>query len=361
MVHDLWSNFQTKVDFLKTLSSSDVETHMSWVFVINNFAYKIKKPNIFPHLRLDTLWARYENALKEYTINQKLAPGYYLGIVPLTCDESLQFHLSDQDQKGETVDWLVKMRKIEADLTLEYFIKNDKNPGPLLLESAKKLSLFYLNANAANISATTYHSRLRQYVSENFEVLSHVRYGLDQNLIRKIHEAQIIYLEKARQSFETRVRMGKIIEGHGDLKPEHICLTNSPIIIDRLEFSEELRTLDPLDELNYLLMECSMLGKPEWGQIFLKTYFELSQDSIPQEMAHFFISFRSCIRAKIAAWHMDDPRIKQKEKWKLKAQKYLNSAEGFLEWFPENVQVAPLMNLPPESVSSPWQKGVSNP
>lgn len=356
MTHDLWTEFQMKVDFLKKLSSSDVETHMSWVFIINHYAYKIKKPNIFPHLRLDTLWARYENSLKEYAINQKLAPGYYLGIVPLVRDNAHQLRLSDPNPKGEIIDWLVKMRQIESDLTLDYFIKNDKDPGGRLFESAKKLALFYLNAKPANISGGTYHSRLRQYIGENFEALSQVRYGLDQNLVTNIHEAQIAYLEVERKSFENRVTMGKIIEGHGDLKPEHICLTDPPIIIDRLEFSEELRTLDPLDELNYLLMECTMLRRSELGQVFLKTYLEMSQDSIPPAMAQFFISFRSCIRAKIAVWHMDDPRIKQKEKWKIKAQKYLNSAKASLEWFPGNAQVAPPMNHLPESVSWHGQK-----
>jgi len=66
--------------------------------------------------------------------------------------------------------------------------------------------------------------------------------------------------KRIRELLEGRAAQGRLVDGHGDLKPEHICLEERVVIFDCLEFSAELRLVDPVDELAYLSVECALLG-----------------------------------------------------------------------------------------------------
>lgn len=331
MNKNLWQDLLVKVNFLQLASSSSIETHMSWVFLTDDYVYKLKKPIAFRHLKLDTIEARHASAQREVELNQRLAPGLYLGIIPLLQDKQGHFYLEHFSEKGEIVDWLVKMHRIPHKLILDNMIANRIQPGPQLLAAARFLAEFYITAPPATISPEDFHSKLKRYVEDNLESLSVNGYGLDQSLVITIHQAQLALLQDQRESFYQRVTMGKIIEGHGDLRPEHVCLTSPPMIIDRLDFSQELRILDPIDELVYFNLECTLLGTPEYGKIFFEAYQEMSRDSVSDKMILFYQSYRATLRAKLSVWHLDDPRVKDKAKWSKKSQEYLNLAKVILE------------------------------
>lgn len=321
---DLWAELKYKVDFMKSHSAVAVETHMSWVFLTDKYAYKLKKPNSFPHLKLDTLGERFVNAQTELQVNQRLAPGVYLELVPLVMDEENQLHLENYDISGKVVEWLIKMKRISFELTMEQVIVK-------ITEAARNLTNFYLTAPPVKISSETYHTRFLQYVEENRSALTLPKYGLGLKLVNRIQAAQLRFLHTHRDLFYQRVREGRIKECHGDLRPEHICLTSPPVIIDRLEFSHDLRSLDPVDELTYLMLECEMLGDFSLARNFLDTYLKESQDRVSPELIVFYKSFRAALRAKISVWHLDDIRVSNKEKWKNKARHYLSLAAIILE------------------------------
>jgi predicted kinase len=100
--------------------------------------------------------------------------------------------------------------------------------------------------------------------------------------------------------FDGRVVSGRIVEGHGDLRPEHIYLANPPVVIDCIEFSDELRRVDIADELNFLAMECDRLGNGDLGQLILSTYEDVSGDRIPAPICSFYRCYRASVRAKVA-------------------------------------------------------------
>jgi hypothetical protein len=109
--------------------------------------------------------------------------------------------------------------------------------------------------------------------------------------------------------FDVRVSAGRIVEGHGDLRPEHVCLQGEPQIIDCLEFSRRLRRLDPLDELGYLALECERLGAPGIGAAILEAYRALSGDPAPARLQHAYQAYRAAVRAMLAIRHLDDPAV----------------------------------------------------
>nr|MBP8296428.1 hypothetical protein [Burkholderiales bacterium] len=151
-------------------------------------------------------------------------------------------------------------------------------------------------------------------------------FGLAADPIRAACAAQLAFLEQRAELFDRRVRAGRIVEGHGDLRPEHVCLRPLLAIIDCLEFSRELRILDAADELAYLALECERLGAAWAGGALFEAYTHVTGDAPDPALIHFHQSFRACLRAKIALWHLKEVRFRSSPKWKQLALEYLHLA-----------------------------------
>lgn len=335
---DPWESLETKVEFLKKpeayqepySSIEAIETHMSWVFLTDQHAYKLKKPIKYSFLDLSQLKARYLNCRCELEINQALAPGFYLEARALCQGDSPSFYPLGKTLKGKIVDWLVQMKRFPREKTLKRLIQQHSVDKGRLKEAAFILSRFYQRSSPDKTPCNDYCHRLKRYLTENFNTLSQPRYGLDQIQVQAIHARQFSLLDGLSGHIEQRAQQGKIIECHGDLRPEHICLLSPPIFVDRLEFNPELRTMDPIDELSYLALECELLGEPEIGKVFFEIYQSQSQDQPPTELLSFYKSLRACVRARISAWHLDDPRVSDKDKWQRTSKMYLEQAAVIL-------------------------------
>jgi aminoglycoside phosphotransferase family enzyme len=128
------------------------------------------------------------------------------------------------------------------------------------------------------------------------------------------------------------VSQGRIVEGHGDLRPEHVCLGPEPLFIDCLEFNRDWRVLDPADELAYLAMECEHAGAPWIGEVVFETYREATGDNPPLPLVRFYKAYRATVRAKLSAWHLKDhPDPADQGKWIARAQRYLELAGRYAD------------------------------
>jgi uncharacterized protein len=116
------------------------------------------------------------------------------------------------------------------------------------------------------------------------------------------------------------------VEAHGDLRPEHICLTDPPVIIDCLEFRRDFRMLDPLDELAFLGMECERLGDATTGPTLLRLYEEGTGDHADRMLTEVYAAMRALLRAKLAIWHLRDGAKADDARWRSSAQAYLELA-----------------------------------
>ena len=118
--------------------------------------------------------------------------------------------------------------------------------------------------------------------------------------LRRIQSAQLRYLNVQAELINDRVAAGRIVDGHGDLRPEHIYLDGRPIVIDCIEFSDELRTVDIADELSFLSMECERLDGRGLGELVLAEYQKVCGDKLPESLLSFYGSYRALVRAKVA-------------------------------------------------------------
>jgi predicted kinase len=148
--------------------------------------------------------------------------------------------------------------------------------------------------------------------------------------IRRVHQRQLRYLALNRDSLRRRVIGGRIVDGHGDLRPEHIFLEQPPQIIDCIEFSDEYRQLDIADEICFLTMECDRLGAPMLGSQFLERCEKACRDEWPPELVDFYRAYRACVRAKIAALRGLQAGAHAVPKWIDEVNDYLRIAASYL-------------------------------
>lgn len=323
-----------KVGFLRdpahypapTRSVETVETHISWVFLTESYAYKLKKPLRCGYLDFSTLEARRIDCEEEVRLNRRLAAAVYLGVLPLVLgDDGLRL-----GGRGPPVDWLVKMRRLPAARMLDSLIRSRTVTEAPIRQLARLLASFYAGARAEPMGAARYRARLAQQIAESGHELARTEFGLPRARVVRLAAAQTEFVQRQASVLDERVARGRIVEGHGDLRPEHVCLLPDPVVIDCLEFKRDYRILDPLDELGYLALECERLGMPEIGPWLLIAYAEASGDMWPAALLHFYQSCRAALRAKLAVWHLtdvDDGRRQAPEKWVAAARDYLGLAE----------------------------------
>lgn len=302
------------------------ETHMSWVFLTEHHAYKLKKPVRYDFLDFSTLEKRRADCEEEVRLNRRLAPDVYLGIVALTVDARGSLRL---DGDGEAVEWLVKMRRLPAAHMLDECIRAGHVDPAALQRVALRLSGFYRQCPPALSDAGAYRARLADAIELNRRELARPEFGLPAATIGAAHAALTAFLADDAALLDARVSAGRIVEGHGDLRPEHICLEPEPAIIDCLEFNREFRIVDPADELAFLAVECACLGAPEIGEQLLAACLTAMGDAPPARLLTFYKLFRATMRARLAIWHVQELKPDAWPRWQRSARAYLTLAAGY--------------------------------
>lgn len=293
------------------------ETHISWVFVTDRHAWKLKKPVRFEFLDFSTPARRREACEAEVRLNRRLTDDLYLGVLPVFETAPGEFRIGAVDAiddagprdataeencaSREPIDWLVWMRRLPLDRGLDRLIPAQRVEPADIARLAERLTRFYQAAAPIEITADEYCGAIERHVRANLAELLPSEHGLPATVVRRVHGAQLRWLATHGQVLSERVRGGRIVEGHGDLRPEHICLAEPIQIFDCLEFSADYRRLDVVDELAFLAMECDALGADWIGRQVLGAYAAATGDRAPADLVAFYKSYRAAVRAKVAA------------------------------------------------------------
>ena len=313
-----------------------IETHISRIFLAGQFAYKMKKTMAYDHLDYSMLEARHHFCEEEVRLNRRFSSDVYLALVPVTADRQGQLGLHGA---GKTVEWLIKMRRLPADRMLDYRLRHHAVLPDDIRKVTELLSRFYLRCTPADISSAQYRQQLMQNIEDTEHALMQFPTILPQENIQYIGARLQAMLLSQASRFDERVRDGKVIEGHADLRPEHICLEvdAEPVIFDCLEFSQKLRVLDAADDIGFLALECERMGFPDIGSTILNGYRSLTKDHVPEQLIHFYKAYRAYIRAKIAIWHHREAQYRRSPHWTRQAQQYLTLASRHTQAWAEIV------------------------
>jgi aminoglycoside phosphotransferase family enzyme len=296
---------------------------MSWLFLAETLVWKLKKPVRYDYLDFSTPEARRRNCEAEFRLNRRLASDVYLGITSLTLEQSGRMQL---DGRGEAIDWLVRMRRLPSERMLDRAIASHTVSDEDARKVGALLARFYREALPVPLTTAEYKQKLAAEIHTSRRELEKPEYALPVELVEPVITGQLEFLDQEAKLLDDRVRAGLIIEAHGDLRPEHICLENRPVIIDCLEFNRDLRILDPASELAFLALECERLGASRTGELILQTYRAETGDRPPERLLIFYRSWHACLRARIAVWHLRDDEVRDPAKWTNKAEQYLQLA-----------------------------------
>ena len=302
------------------------ETHMSFIFLAGAFAYKLKKPVRYAYLDFSTIPLRRKACMAEVELNRRLAPDVYLGVVALVLSPAGMRLGSDDD--SEILDWLVKMRRLDEKDTLENALRDATAKAADFERVASVLRGFYKRARRVRRSGPAYVEAWRRSLVDNRTVLVEPALGLPRGLVHYVCRVQQRYLHEAGADLAARAKSGCIVDGHGDLRPEHIWLTDPVRIIDCLEFNALLRAVDPLDEVAFLSVECERLDHPEAGEYFRRRLGPPATDAALTSVYFFYRCHRATLRARLAIAHLLEPHPRTPDKWPRLARTYLRLAYG---------------------------------
>ena len=309
-----------------------IETHMSWVFLAGEQVLKLKKPVRYPFLDFSTLAAREACCREEVRLNQRLAPGVYRGLMVLEeRDGHLVLREEGEAPGGRTVDWLVWMKRLPREQMLDRRLALGRVEPAEVDALVDVLGAFYRDALRIPPDPAAYCARFEREHAVDRELLLRPQFQVPgaAPALDRFERA----LTQGRGLVQARAGQGRIVDGHGDLRPEHVCLLDPPVVIDCLEFNAALRQVDPFDELAFLALECDMAGAAWIGPRLVAGCAAMLDDAPPVALLHLYTAARALLRARLAIAHLLDPRPRTPERWPPQAQRYVARALRALDAF----------------------------
>ncbi len=319
------------VGFLRSEPGTEtVETHMSWVFLRADRVFKLKKQVSHPFLDFSTPAAREHACREELRLNARLAPQVYLGLMAAQwVDGAWQLRPeSALDAAVPVTEWLVCMRRLPAERMLDRAIVSNAVDIEQVDALIAVLVDFYRTATRLQPDPAEYLGRLRHEQAVNRGVLLHPRIGLPD--AERALDALDSLIVRHEPLLRERLRQGCVVDGHGDLRPEHVCLLGRPVIIDCIEFNAALRQVDPFDELAYLAMECYRAGATWAGRRILRSCMKALASPPSTALLALYTAFRAMLRARLSLAHLLDAEPRTPQRWEPQARSYLACARRAL-------------------------------
>ncbi len=290
---------------------------MSRIFLGDRYVYKLKKPVSLDFLDYSNAEARRRNCEAEVRLNRRLAASIYLGVVPVCVTETGELRFGEP---GKPIDWLVKMRRLPARHLLDQALADETVRRPQLEPVIRLLARFCREAAPAGMTGGAYMAALHKRIRDTAGALCEIGDASARERVGRIVDGLTRFIDGEEKLFFDRAR--RVIDGHGDLRPEHIYFGKPPAIIDCVEFNRDFRLNDPVDEISFLDMECRRRHSDWIGAAFLDTYCAMCHDFAPQKLMAFYRGQRALLRAKLTLWHLED-YPGEADKWHSMAEEYL--------------------------------------
>ncbi len=284
------------------------ETHASVVFLVGGDVYKLKKPVNFGFLDYSTLARRRLMCRREVELNRRLAPGVYLGVIPITKGPT-GFALGG---RGQTVDYLVHMRRLDDEESLAALVRSGRATEVDVRRVARRIAAFHAQAaRGPSIDRFGRPAAITRNHEENFaQVRPFVGSVISRETFDEIASGARRFLANERETLLSRVAAGNIRDGHGDLRAEHVYLEDGIEIIDCIEFNRRFRYADTAADLAFLAMDLDALGAPDLSRALVAEYARAAGDHVAP-VIRFYLCYRAFTRGKVACLRSSQPRQPQ--------------------------------------------------
>lgn len=309
-----------------------IQTHVSWIFLTDMHAYKIKKPVDFGFLNFSTIDRRRFYCNEEVKYNRRLCPDIYEGVVELRETSDGAAFLGD----GPILDYAVKMKRLPAERMLDQLVLKNEISATDMSEVARVIAEFHRKTpTSPTIAEYGGIDRIMFNWQENFEQTvpfeSTTLPVAEREYIRKWVNN---FAAENVELFNKRVSGGFIRECDGDIHLENICLSNETVyIFDCIEFNERFRCCDTAADIAFLLMDLDFHGRHDLADTALHAYLNFSGDHDILPLMDFYKTYRAFVRGKVESFRLNDSGIEQVERTRIiaRAASYFGLARGYIQ------------------------------
>jgi len=306
------------------LNGKLVETHVSWVILTKQFAFKIKKKMQYSFLNFSSLDKRKFYCERELLLNRRFSD-IYLDVLPIK-REGNNLHIGVG--KGKIIDYAVRMKRLQTAKQMNHLLQKNRINKSQIKVLAKKIAAFH---QRTDIIYTPFNkNQAKNDFNDILSVVDWIKINLGNNYVDLIEKAAMssnTFLDQNEQFIAKRIKEGFWRDGHGDLHSKNIFLYKDPIIFDCIEFNDAFRRIDVLNEVAFFCMDLEAYKQTDLSSQFMQTYLELfpcMKGQNEEKLFTYYKCYRTNVRAKVntlrAMQSVDKIEIK---KYSIEIKKYL--------------------------------------
>ncbi|WP_289644980.1 hypothetical protein [Maribacter aestuarii] len=309
-----------------------VETHISWVILCDRFVYKIKRPIKYSFLDFSTLELRKHFCERELELNQRMSTDMYQEVLPIY--ESNEVYTIGGDGDA-LVDYALKMRKLDSQRQMDVLVAKNKVSTADIKNLAQRIAIFHKTTNIIFKKNVLDVKEKFNALSEEKEFLTE---HLNENIGNRIDIAIQIsnaFLDQNKALLDERLKNGFFRDCHGDLHTRNIFLLPEPQPFDCIEFNDDYRQIDVLNEVAFLCMDLDAWGRKDLSDMFIEQYnkvFPTIRNEAEYQLFVYFKSYRANVRAKVNSLRAKSASDKASKMRALaELEKYLKLMESYVE------------------------------
>jgi aminoglycoside phosphotransferase family enzyme/predicted kinase len=275
-----------------------METHISYILLTGDVAYKIKKPVDLGFLDFSTLDKRLFFCEEELRLNRRMAPELYLEVVPITGSEDDPRVGGD----GEVIEYAVKMRQFHEPDRLDHMVRAGQIKPEHIDELAEHVAEFHHKAEIATPeSGYSTAERVRERVMDNFPHIDPCVHGREKEQLQKLHDWAQDSANRLADTFTGRLGQGSVRECHGDMHLANMVLVAGEVrLFDCLEFNPQLRWIDVASDVAFAMMDLRYHDRDDYAHRLWLRYLEHTGDHEALSVLRYYLVYRALVRAKVA-------------------------------------------------------------
>lgn len=310
------------------------ETHISWIVLTDNFAFKIKRPVKFSFLDFSSIDKRKFYCQQEIKLNRRTAPEMYLGVVSIT---NQMAGMAKENEEKEVIDYAVQMKRMDNNLEMDKMLANDEVSENHIDKLAEKIARFHKKIRVLKNAFATLKFQERFADIQTVSTFLSEKSGAEwETRISESVEKSFNYLNSIRNLSNHRVITGFHKNCHGDLNASNIFLYDDPVIFDCIEFNSDYRRIDVLNDIAFLCVDLDFFGKQDLSERLYKKYlgyYGLEEDHESRRLFIYYKGYRASVRAKVTLLNIKENPGSEDETNLEDAKKYILMMEEYLRDF----------------------------
>jgi aminoglycoside phosphotransferase family enzyme/predicted kinase len=288
-----------------------IETHVSWVFLTGEFAYKVKKPLRLSFLDYSTVARRAQCCHEELRLNRRHAPDLYLEVAAITGSPATPrlAPLDPATAASEPFEHALRMVQFDPRQELGHLLDRNAVKAESCVDLGQRIAAMHGSAPAAD--PASHYGRpdsVHRVTLANFDELT--RLGADTGAAAPLPVDQLrglqahagVLFDAGRERMAARRAGGRVREGHGDLHCGNVVRWQESLVaFDGIEFDPALRWIDVASDVAFLTMDLSRRGRDDLRRAVLQGWLAAGGDYDALALLPYFEGYRALVRAKVAA------------------------------------------------------------